>query len=350
MKNILIKIIIPCLILVSNVTFAQFEFNNPSWYKASYNKLFVKVGNLDDSYTKEIIKIIEDNWLVCPVNFYTTNDIEPSNLVDGNLFLNVERYSIDRQKVRQSENFGTTYGAVLSNDYYYLNFWVTDQKYNSKKDINDYKFSVCRAELYLKTIGMGEEELKTFQITLPNTNMLNKPRKERFLKNYDFSNSEFEQFYCNGMSGNIKNIIQYVNRHIASKKEKKLLESLRPNSEISKLKNDTLFVPNYWFGPGGTMQDKLPPNEKMYKLNVKYVDGLIKSYPYKIKLITRPELNDMILNAKTDFYYLNYIQSSADKIMSVVNGLTGEIIYSEVTKLSYRPKDKDFEAIGKAAK
>ena len=130
--------------------------------------------------------------------------------------------------------------------------------------------------------------------------------------------------------------------------EKKLLESNKPTVEISNLKSEILYFPNYWYGPGGTMLDKIKVSDKMYKLNIEYIDGLIKSYPHKIKLITRPELNEMILNPTTEFYYLNYIQSSADKIVSVINGLTGEVIYSETTKLSYRLKEKDFERIAKA--
>lgn len=351
MKSTIIKSIFLFLLFFLNFSFAQFEITKPSWYPSNtFNTLYVQVGDLDAPYTKKIIEIINENWKVCPVKYYLKNNFDTSLLVDGNLFLNVEKYSIESQNVRNSQTAGTTYGAVVYNDYYYLHFWVIDKKYNPKKDWWDFKFTVARAELYLMTIGMGEEELKTFQITLSNQDMRNIPRKERFSSNFDFTDADFKTYYCNGMAGNIKNMIQYVNRQILANKEEKILEDTKPTVAIAKLKTETLYFPNYWYGPGGTMLEKLPANDKMYKLNVKYIEDLIKAYPYKIKMITRPELDEMILNATTDFYYVNYIQSSADKIMSVVNGLTGEVIYSEITKLSYRPKDKDFERIGKAAK
>lgn len=347
MKKNLLKLFICSLFFQTYTSLGQYEIKFPSWYKGPFNKLYVKIDDLNDSYSKEIIKIIDENWKICPISYYTEKNIDSSLLIDGNLFLNVERYSIDSQNVRQSENFGTSYGAVVSKDYYYLNFWVIDEKYNPKNDLNDYKFSVARAELYLKTIGMGPEDLKKFEFKLQNRKMNSETIKRR-QSSYDLTSEEFEFYYCNGMPGNIKNIIQHVNKQILDKKEKKLLDSIKPTAEISKLKTEVLYVPNYWYGPGGTMLDILPENDKIYKLNVKYIDDLLKSYPFEIKLITRPELNEMVMNASNDFYYLNYIQSSTDKIISVVNGKNGDVIYSENTSLSYRLKNKDFENVGKA--
>jgi hypothetical protein len=51
------------------------------------------------------------------------------------------------------------------------------------------------------------------------------------------------------------------------------------------------------------------------------------------------------MNGSKDVYYLNYIQSSADKILNVLNGKTGEILYTNVEKRSYRMKSKDFANI-----
>jgi hypothetical protein len=88
----------------------------------------------------------------------------------------------------------------------------------------------------------------------------------------------------------------------------------------------------------------------VYKKTAKYIEKMLTAYPYKVKLITREELNNLILTADTNVYYLNYIQSSADKIISVTNGLNGNVIYTQVTKISYRIKDSDLENIGKAIK
>jgi hypothetical protein len=114
------------------------------------------------------------------------------------------------------------------------------------------------------------------------------------------------------------------------------------------LKQDTLFVANYWYGEDGLPMESLEHDSKSYKITVKYVEDMIAAYPYKIKLIGREELNNKILKAGKDFYYYSYIQSSANKIVSVINGYTGNVVYKEVTKLKYRPTEKDFEKLGEA--
>src|SRR4030095_16430969 len=102
------------------------------------------------------------------------------------------------------------------------------------------------------------------------------------------------------------------------------------------------------YGEDGLLMESLEHSSKPYKITVKYLDDMIAAYPYKIKKVGREELSNMILGAKKDFYYYNYIQSSANKIVSVVNGFTGNVIYKEVTRLKYRPNEKDLEKIGNA--
>lgn len=56
-------------------------------------------------------------------------------------------------------------------------------------------------------------------------------------------------------------------------------------------------------------------------------------------------LNQKILNAKEDFYYVMYTQTPGVKLVSIVNGLTGEIIFQEKTNFSYNIKPKDIKQI-----
>ena len=77
---------------------------------------------------------------------------------------------------------------------------------------------------------------------------------------------------------------------------------------------------------------------------------MISDYPYPIRLVRRDELSDMILASAKPFYYFNYVQSSADKMISVVNGATGEILYYNFNGKSYRPKPGDFKDLGDAVK
>lgn len=349
-------IILGFFFLVTLKSNAQFEFHTPNWYKSkSYQKLIVKVGDQSKPYTQKIMQLIRDNWNICPLEFYS-DKFDKSLLIDGNIFLNFERYTIASQYVRDyGNNGGISRGNVNYNDYYYLNFWVINKNYNPKKDWWDYKYTIAKSEFYLKLIGMGEEEYKAFKIDLETLigireSVFRIEREEMYPKEFDFTNPNFQLQYLNGMEGNLKNMIQYVNNQISKNSEKDFFSDTRNESELANLKNATLYIPNYWYGEKGTILENLKEDDKYVKVHVKFLNDLIKSYPYKSELISRSDLDNKILSTVEDFYYLNYIQSSADKIISVINGKTGDVIYSSVTKNSYRIKEKDIEKIGKLIK
>lgn len=356
-------IILGFFFLVSLKSKAQFEFHTPNWYKGkSYQKLIVKVGDQSKPYTQKIMQLIRDNWNICPVEFYS-DKFDKSLLVDGNIFLNFERYTIASQYERNygsntgilGDNGGVSRGNVNYNDYYYLNFWVIDKNYKPKNDWWDYQYTIAKSEFYLKLIGMGEEEYKTFKIDTETLfdireSVYRVEREELYPKEFDFTSLNFQLQYLNGMEGNLKNMIQYVNNQISKNSEKDFFSDTKNELELAKLKNATLYIPNYWYGEKGTILENLKEVDKYVKIHVKFLDDLMKSYPYKSELISRSDLDKKIINAKEDFYYLNYVQSSADKIISVINGKTGDVIYSSVTKNSYRIKEKDIEKIGKLIK
>jgi len=349
-------IILGFFFLVTLKSNAQFEFHTPNWYKSkSYQKLIVKVGDQSKPYTQKIMQLIRDNWNICPVEFYS-DKFDKSLLIDGNIFLNFERYTIASQYVRDyGNNGGISRGNVNYNDYYYLNFWVINKNYNPKKDWWDYKYIIAKSEFYLKLIGMGEEEYKAFKIDLETLigireSVFRIEREEMYPKEFDFTNPNFQLQYLNGMEGNLKNMIQYVNNQISKNSEKDFFSDTRNESELANLKNATLYIPNYWYGEKGTILENLKEDDKYVKVHVKFLNDLMKSYPYKSELISRSDLDNKILSTVEDFYYLNYVQSSADKIISVINGKTGDVMYSSVTKNSYRIKEKDIEKIGKLIK
>lgn len=348
--------LLPLLIFFTLKCNAQFEFHNPAWLTGkSYKKLIVKVGDQSNAYTQKIMQLFKDNWTVCPVEFYS-DKFDKAYLTEGNLFMNFERYTIASQYVRDyGNNGGRSNGEVSYNDYYYLNFWVLDKKFKPGKDWWDYKFTVARSEFYLKTIGMGEEEYKMFKIDLETVSGIRKSvynvqREEMYPKLFDFTGQDFQFQYLNGMEGNIRNMIQYINSELLKRSEKDLFSSVKNESELSKLKDAVLFLPNYWYGEKGTILENLKDGDKYVKAHADFIKNLKNKYPYKMQVISRSDLNTKILSAGEDFYYINYIQSSADKIVSIVNGKTGEVIYSEVTKNSYRIKEKDIEKIAKAIK
>ncbi|MBL7722806.1 MAG: hypothetical protein JNK27_01600 [Chitinophagaceae bacterium] len=339
-KNISILLLLA--FLFSKKTDAQFEITTPKWYPAvKYNKLYVYMGDTSKPHSKKIMNIVRENWKLCQVVF-AYGQPDASLIIPGNLFLRVSSLSKTTQYIRgywagQRDYKGTTF----SNDYYYLSLEASNNPGPSSKNELD---MVARAELYLKTITYGgqDEVEKAFKKDLKKSGILYKKEST-----YDLADVDFKYVYLNGNPGNIKNMIQYVSSQLGEGKSSKLLEENSSAAEITKLKQDTLYVPNYWYGEDGLTMESLDHESKPYKITVKYVEDMIAAYPYKIKLVSREELNNKILQANKDFYYYSYIQCSANKIVSVINGHTGNVVYKEVTRLKYRPTEKDFETLGK---
>lgn len=321
---------------------AQFEITPPKWYPATkYNNLYVFMSDTTKSHSKNIMNIIREHWKLSPVSF-AYGKPAANLIVPGNLFLSISSFTRTIQYVRENFAGQSNYkGTTSSNDYYYLCFETTNNPGSSTKNELDV---AARAELYLKTITYGGQDAveQAFKKDLKKTGILYKKEST-----FDLADIDFKYVYLNGNPGNIKNMIQYVSSQLGEGKSCKLLEENSSSTEISKLKQDTLYVPNYWYGEDGLTMESLEHESKPYKITVKYVEDMIAAYPYKIKLVSRDELNTKILQANKDFYYYSYIQCSANKIVSVINGYTGNVVYKEVTRLKYRPTEKDFEQLGK---
>jgi len=328
-------------ILCKNAS-AQFEITPPKWYPATkYTMLYVYMGDTSRPHSKSIMNIIRENWKLCPVTF-AFGKPNPVLIVPGNLFLSISSFTRTIQYVRENFAGQSNYkGTTSTNDYYYLCFETSNNPGSSPKNELDV---AARAELYLKTITYGGQDAveQAFKKDLKKTGILYKKEST-----FDLADVDFKYVYLNGNPGNIKNMIQYVSSQLGEGKSSKLLEENSFAAEISKLKLDTLYVPNYWYGEDGLTMESLEHDSKPYKITVKYVEDMIAAYPYKIKLVSRDELNTKILQANKDFYYYSYIQCSANKIVSVINGFTGNVVYKEVTRLKYRPTEKDFEQLGK---
>lgn len=319
------------LCLSARFVSAQYFIQYPDWFaNTAVKELYVITGDSSKPYAKEVISIIKQYWKITPVKILQTrysHQIPDDIFKQGNLFLSVESNSTSTVFERKYSNGITTRSNPVTNDYFHLNIWSAADKINPKRPVSENDFTIASAELFNRTITMG---------------------KLAWTSEGDFTSSLFPGDFCNGMTGNIKNMIQYFNSEIPKNNSKKFLKDMPPADEIVNLKKDTLFIPNVWYGGPGTML--VDEKQKYADATQKILEEMIAGYPYKNKLITLGELNKRIMNADKNFYYLNYIQSSADKVISVVNGFTGEVVYSEITRKSYRVKEKDLQRIADAIK
>lgn len=330
---------------ITLVSMAQFETNVPKWYPdIKPSTLYVLTGDAGTEYGQKIKKIITDNWTVCPVTFISGKELSESLLVPGNLFLSTDLYTMESQFARANN----TYSQVQYNDYYYLHFWTINKKFNPKYTIPENATTVVRAELYMRTIGMGDEDFKAFELVDAPKSLYETERKNRRKTTFDIFDPNYGDDYLNAMPGMIKNKIQFANKALQNLKDEKLLSDYKDEAALSRLAKDTLYIPNLWWGKHAIMPENIRTDSKIYKQTVSYITDLVNAYPYPKRLIARDELDQMILEGKKDIYYLNYVQSSADKIISVVNGKTGDVLYRESVKKAYRIKEKDMEKLAKS--
>ncbi len=310
---------------------AQYFIQYPAWYPGTgFNTLFVITNDSTKPYAKEVYNTVKQYWTICPVKIVQarySHEIPENLFVQGNLFLSAETNSTSTVFERRYSTGITSRSSPVVNNYFHINLWSAADKINPKRSISENAFTLASAELFNRTITLG---------------------KLAWESEGEITSALFANDFCNGMKGNIKNMIQFFNSELPKNNSKKFLTDMPPADELNNLKKDTLFLPNSWFGgPGTVLVDEKP---KYATAMAKFLEDMMAGYTYKIKLISREELNQKILNATKNFYYLNYIQSSADKSVSVINGFTGDVVYSEITRKSYLFKEKDLKKIEEAIK
>ena len=285
--------------------------------------LYVEMNDTTSAANKQMAKAIRQGWTVSKLEFVPPQQMS-KYLQPGNFFVTVEHdntsFNFYRERTNAFGDISTSRSGDIKNDYFYLGFWVLDKSFEADKGLKPKnKRRVARAELYLKSIGTGNIDFSSSNIGSPG----------------------FQYEFCNGLPGYIKCIFQGVSNNIAANRTVQLKKDIDAAPGLANLKKDTLYVPNYWFGPGGTML----PDEPENSANGRYIRKLIDSYSYPVRIIRRDELSNMILAATRPVYYFNYVQSSADKMISVVNGQTGEVLYYNFNDKSYRPKPKNFKEL-----
>lgn len=297
--------------------------DNDQYESIRNHKLYVEMSDSTSSANQLMIKAIRQGWTVSSLEFVSPQQMSKF-LVPGNFFLTLEHnntsFNFYRERVSAFGDVTNSRSQDINNDYFYLNFWVLDKSYDAEKGLKPKnKRTVARAELYLKTIGTGVIDFSSNNI----------------------GSGGFQSEFCNGLPGYIKCIFQGVSNNIQNNITVRLKKDIDATPALSNLKKDTLYVPNYVYGQGGTML----PDESENSANGRYMTKLLENYHYPIRLIRRDELSNMILKATKPLYYFNYIQSSADKMISVVNGQNGEVLYYNFNDKSYRPKPKNFKEL-----
>jgi hypothetical protein len=150
-----------------------------------------------------------------------------------------------------------------------------------------------------------------------------------------------EQLY-NYKIGIVKNYLQFIQKNLKDDWYSWSFASEYDKKKMKNLANMTLFVPDYiktkYNGWTGEDVERENPDE------------LFKNYNHKYEWISLDDLNNKILSTTEDFYYLMYLRINSIKVISIVNGKTGEIIFRDLTTFSYKLKSKDLKEINSKIK
>lgn len=136
------------------------------------------------------------------------------------------------------------------------------------------------------------------------------------------SYSKLNKQLYNYKLGFVKNYLQFINNKLKYNESSDKHKSEYDKQKIKVLATVTLLVPDF-------IKEKYA-GQKDYKGKIEDAENpedLFKDYNYKYELIDSEILNNKILNAQEDFYYLMFNKYNDIKFMSVVNGKTGEVIY-----------------------
>lgn len=198
------------------------------------------------------------------------------------------------------------------------------------------EYSYLNFRLWMKE---GDKKVVFFDLPVYLTITSNaEVRKEKPDQAYYYSKAQ----YYNYEIGYLKNILQAANLELGEKKEISTTSSIMHlRSEINKLENDTLYIPDY------ALINRYP--EGIKDLNNIKTDKIKKVYSYPIKIVSKEEISDLILN-NIPIYYLNVIcDFNKNTYVNITNSLTSEIIYKHTT-VSNEMKLKSLSKLSKQIK
>ena len=290
--------------------------------------LYVQLGDTLSPYAREVMDMFRMEWTVSPVRFIATGTPDEVFMVPGNYFLSADRTTKTMTTMRETHNHGTntttlSSGNTTTNDYFYLAIWTPKKDNTPKWDLEERKDVIVRSELFLSSITWAGE------ITFTDLGI---------------STKSFGSDFLNGSKGRLRNVVQFINAKVAAGQEVALKKDQENTPDLERLKKETLFLVNYWYGPGTYQKEPMKPGSA----EEKYFKKLTADYPHPHQWITLPELEQKLSAPTEDFFYLSYVQSSADKMVSVVNGRTGDIVYYEFVAKAYRPNKADFDRLKSA--
>ena len=327
----MIKIISPKILIIiflfSTFTFSQVRIGDFQVAMYGFDKLDKKTVDrlkdktvkfiLPDFYSiKEYETILNQVWTFTPYEIILTNNFNEDDVKEGDV---LAQFLSAYARGRDSEGF------VHTKYFCTLELSIVEKIIKKKKD-------------YL--LNRENTEIATIYFTQsPHSRFL--PPIDGYQENEFFPPVKNVDYLSNFRLGYLKNFLNLINSSITDLKSIDIYDDF-VLEELKNLKMDTLYI------------DKSFDNGAFPKLDYKQnkwpkLKDLIEKYNYKYKFVDYKEIEEMIMNDNSsNFYYLMYNQIVKNKIITILNGKNGQIIYQNHSSNSLFINDKDIKKINSA--
>jgi hypothetical protein len=265
------------------------------------------VDSLNFQDAAKYLQVFRDNWKLTKNISYITKAEVQKNLVPGDTYFNLETDAIYIPRAGQTV-------------WFHLALWMPNKKYKQGE-----KFKLDNQQYIAKIVLATDKAAVTASLGGTTYNLP-----------FDFSGNGH---LFNWSPAYLKNYLQQITTNLADHHKIDYTDDKTLMKELLVLKTNTLFVTDDSFHDIG-----------MFTGDGKTIDttGLFKKYPYAHRYVSPAALSEKIFHDQEPFYYVLVSRSANAKIINIVNGMTGEVIYSRLHNFSYNLKERDFKELAHA--
>ncbi len=288
--------------------------------KVKSGTTYIVMKDPNSEKVKEFVDVYKSSWTISKIEFIKYTDLD-KYLSPENSFFTIGGYATTTELSTLYKGVSNESNVNYTITHIYLELWTVNKKYfeSIKKK--------PRAFAYYDQITIARIDLFTDYPTLADPNKI-------YQTDYDG-----DGHIRNLGPGILKNYIQSLMSHLNKNEERSLYSGTFNEQEMKNLRKGTLYVPDYTL----IKFNKFTGDEtKRHK-----EEEIFGDYKLKYQLLTTEDLNQKILSDKTGFYYMIYVKSCTDKFITVINSLTGEIVYAKYSGLSYNIKEDDLNDLQK---
>ncbi|MDJ1496065.1 hypothetical protein QNI19_24225 [Cytophagaceae bacterium DM2B3-1] len=289
----------------------------------------------DESILPQLEKALKSSWKVTPLKLVPFSQIEK--------YLNEPNYSYATLTTFIDGSSTISGGQKMPVWYLFLDFWIN----KSEEKIPRKSFAwVCLstggtmpyAPIYgfPLTASFGSYATKAGSYNVLGNEVIDlsykiKANKELIKeKKIPATDNYFDYLYNHGSFHNwtlpdLKAYFSVVNNHVQNGTTRAFRQEDMDVSELSKLKKDTLFIPEYAL----LVPDKPKKDTMIYKqVSENEIKKILAAYPYPYQIVSEDILVKKIMDPAKSIYYLSHIVTSA-KIVAIINSQSGKIIYTD---------------------